>query len=92
MTADQTPLEDLANIGPTIARRLRGIGIATRADLAAVGPVEAWRRLMRSMPGRTVPLCYYLYSLEGALRDCHWSELPPVVKDELRQATRPKGR
>jgi DNA transformation protein len=79
------PLRDLKNIGPTIEKRLRSVGIETAEQLARVGPVEAWRRLARANPGATVPVCYYLYSLEGALRGVHWDALPASVKSRLRR-------
>ncbi len=78
-----TPIEELANIGPTIAKKLRGLGIADKSDLERVGPAAAWRALREAEPGKTLPLCYYLYSLEGALRGCHWDALPAEVKAAL---------
>lgn len=78
-------LNDLPNIGKTIEKRLRQIGIHTPRDLARIGAVEAWRRIRSENPGKTVPVCYYLYSLEGALRGVHWDDLPPSVKKRLRE-------
>ncbi len=77
-------LTDLLNIGPTIANRLAEVGIKTRADLQRVGPVEAHRRIQAAYPTHTVPVCYYLYSLEAALRGIHWNDLPQKTKDKLR--------
>jgi DNA transformation protein len=62
-------IEQLWNIGPTVARRLKEIGIHTEADLRAVGSVAAYQRICAKHPEKTVPVCYYLYSLEGALRN-----------------------
>jgi DNA transformation protein len=76
-------LRDLKNIGPTIEKRLGTVGIENAEQLARVGPVEAWRRISRASPGVTVPVCYYLYSLEGALRGVHWDRLPGSVKARL---------
>ena len=73
----------LRNIGPTIARRLNEIGVHTRADLRRIGPVRAYQRIREKHPNRTIPVCYYLYSLEGALTDTRWDELPQAVKDDL---------
>jgi hypothetical protein len=56
------PIEDLRDVGSTIARRLRNVGICTRADLEKVGPVAAYRRICSQEPGMTIPVCYYLYS------------------------------
>ncbi|MBL8230892.1 MAG: TfoX/Sxy family protein [Bryobacterales bacterium] len=76
-------LRDLRNIGATIEKRLNEIGIRTPEQLADVGAVEAWRRIRAKNPNVTVPVCYYLYSIEGALRDVHWDDLPTEVKKRL---------
>ena len=76
-------VSSLKNIGATVAKNLSLIGIKTRADLARVTPVGAYLHLCSSFPNKTWPVCYYLYSLEGALRDQHWDDLPDGVKDEL---------
>ena len=73
MTVKSVPIEQLKNIGPTIARRLRDVGIRTSGDLRTVGPVTAYRRICAKYPSKTIPVCYYLYSLEGALRNQHWT-------------------
>lgn len=73
----------LRNIGPTIRKRLNEIGVHTRADLQRVGPVKAYKRICQNYPNQTIPVCYYLYSLHGALMDAHWDDLPNAVKEEL---------
>lgn len=92
MTDKLVPVEQLRNIGPTIARRLREIGVRTRDDLRNVGPAVAYRRLCAANPGQTIPVCYYLYSLEGALRDQHWDALSPHVKKQLLRQVSPNMR
>jgi DNA transformation protein and related proteins len=77
------PIEQLKNVGPTIAHRLREVGIRTSGDLRAVGPVAAYQRICAKYPGKTIPVCYYLYSLEGALRSQHWDSLGPKIKQKL---------
>lgn len=71
MNKKTVAIEQLKNLGPTIAKRLREIGIHTSAELRAVGPVAAYRRICAKNPGKTIPVCYYLYSLKGALRNKH---------------------
>jgi DNA transformation protein len=83
MTVKSIPIEKLKNIGPTIAHRLREVGIRTSGDLRTVGPVTTYRRICAKYPGKTIPVCYYLYSLEGALRNQHWDALGPKIKREL---------
>lgn len=71
------------NIGKTVAARLQDIGITTVEDLRSVGPAAAYRLLSALNPGRRLPKCYYLFSLQGALDDVHWDELSPDVKRRL---------
>jgi DNA transformation protein and related proteins len=78
-----TPLRGLTNIGSTIADRLENAGIATVGDLRALGVAQAYRRVAAAHPGRTLPVCYYLYSLQGALEGVHWNDLPEVKKRAL---------
>lgn len=83
MRAKTTPIEELRNIGPTIAHRLREVGVQTVGDLRSIGAAGAYERICAKYPGKTIPVCYYLYSLEGALRNQHWDALGPKLKDKL---------
>jgi DNA transformation protein and related proteins len=74
---------ELPNIGPTIEKRLNEIGVYTRADLERIGATNAYKRICENYPNQTIPVCYYLYSLEGALMGIHWNSVPKNVKDKL---------
>lgn len=80
---DDILLLGLKNIGPTIAARLRAVGIETLGDLRGIGPAKAYQRVKASHPEATIPVCYYLYSLQGALDGVHWDALAPHVKEQL---------
>lgn len=77
-------LIDLKNIGKKIAARLEEAGINSEAELRKVGAVEAHKRIKEKHPDETLPLCYYLYSFEGALRDKHWDAIGDKRKQELK--------
>lgn len=70
----------LRNVGPKSAAWLRQVGLRTREDLAAVGPVEAWLRIKRA---GFKPSSSLLYALEGALLDCHWQQVSPERREQL---------
>ncbi|MFV1884635.1 MAG: TfoX/Sxy family DNA transformation protein [Balneola sp.] len=76
-------LKKAKNIGATIHRRLNEIGIYSLADLAEITPAGAYRKICEQNPGKMFPVCYYLYSLEGALLDLKWDDLPKSVKKDL---------
>ncbi len=78
-------VEKLINIGNKIAGRLNEIGISTEEELRHIGAVEAHRLISNNYPAETLPVCYYLYSFEGALTDTHWNEVPKKRKQELRE-------
>lgn len=84
MKRKPSDLAGLRNLGPTIIRQLAEVEIHSEEDLHSIGPAEAYRRICARSGGRTVPVCYYLYSLEGALRDVHWDDLPADTKARLR--------
>ncbi|WP_305806483.1 TfoX/Sxy family protein [Stenotrophomonas sp. YIM B06876] len=75
MSADK-----LRNIGPKSAAWLRQVGLRTRADLVAAGPVGAFVKVRRA---GFKPSLNLLYSLEGALVDCHWQEIPEARRQQL---------
>ncbi len=80
---DETPLLGLKNIGPTIAARCEAVGIKTVGSLRAIGAAKAYKRVKAGHPGTTIPVCYYLFSLQGALDGLHWDALSPAVKEKL---------
>ena len=70
----------LRNIGPKSAAWLRQVGLRSREELAAAGTVDAFMRVKRA---GFKPSLNLLYALEGALRDCHWQEVPDARRSEL---------
>ena len=80
---DKTLLRGLKNIGPTIADRLESVGLKTLGDLKKLGPAGAFNLVKSAYSNITIPVCYYLYSLQGALADRHWNDLPSATKERL---------
>ncbi len=74
-----TPLK-LRNIGPKSAAWLRQVGLRTEDDLRAIGALDAFIRVKRA---GFKPSLNLLYALEGALRDCHWQDIPAERRSEL---------
>jgi DNA transformation protein len=85
VNVNSEPVAGLPNLGIKIVSRLRESGIVSTHQLARIGPANAYRRLCERA-GKRLPLCYYLYSLEGALRGVHWSALTAEEKQRLRIA------
>jgi len=73
----------MRNIGPKSAAWLRQVGLRTPEDLAEAGPVDAFMRVKRA---GFKPSLNLLYALEGALRDCHWQEVPETRRAQLVEA------
>ncbi len=80
---DKTLLRGLINIGPTIADRLESVGLKTLGDLKRISPAKAFNLVKSTYSDTTIPVCYYLYSLHGALVGKHWNELASVTKEFL---------
>lgn len=75
--------DKLRNVGPKSAAWLRQVGLHTREDLEAAGPVDAYMRVRRA---GFRPSLNLLYALEGALKDCHWQDVPDARRRELVEA------
>ena len=73
----------LRNIGPKSAAWLRQVGLRSREDLEAAGAVEAYVKVRRA---GFKPSLNLLYSLEGALLDCHWQDVPEARRQQLVEA------
>ena len=75
-------LEDLPNVGPTVARWLAAAGIRTPGELRRRGAVAAALRIRAVRPDD--PLCRsMLAGLEGAIRGVRWHALPAVERERL---------
>ncbi|WP_163834173.1 TfoX/Sxy family DNA transformation protein [Spartinivicinus ruber] len=79
-------LTQLRNIGETVAERLANVDINTPEELAKTGAAIAYQKLAARYQGQRLPVCYYLYSLEGALQDRHWDDFTDEEKYQLRVA------
>jgi DNA transformation protein len=79
-------LTDLRNIGKKIAGRLNAVGIYTEDELRAAGAVKAHRMIVKAYPEETLPVCYYLYSFQGALDDKHWNDIGIERKHALKES------
>jgi len=73
----------IRNVGPKSAAWLRQVGVRTTEDLARIGPVETFLKVKRA---GFRPSLNLLYSMAGALADCHWADLPEEQKQELLSA------
>jgi DNA transformation protein len=73
----------IRNVGPKSAAWLRQVGVRTQEDLLRLGPVEAFMKVKRA---GFRPSLNLLYSLAGAIENCHWADLPDERKAALVQA------
>jgi len=78
-----TSAPKLRNIGPKSAAWLRQVGLRSLEDVAAIGAVDAYMKVRRA---GFKPSLNLLYSLEGALQDCHWQEVTEPRRTQLVQA------
>lgn len=81
VTADKKLIE-LKNLGAASVNILNAIGVRTHGDLAAIGSVQAYRRIRQR--GIHVSRAL-LYAMEAALLDVHWKSLDPALKVQLVQ-------
>jgi len=86
LTGGQTHLRDLRNLGPASERMLLAAGIRTPDELDRLGSVEAYRRAIAAGGHRSLN---FLWSLDAALLDVDWRDLPPdrkaLLRDQVQQ-------
>lgn len=70
----------IRNVGPKSAAWLRQVGVRSAEDLYRVGPVDAFLKVKRA---GFRPSLNLLYSLAGAIDDCHWTDLSAERKGGL---------
>jgi hypothetical protein len=70
----------IRNVGPKGAAWLRQVGVRTQDDLERLGPVDAFMKVKRA---GFRPSLNLLYSLAGAIENCHWASLPDERKRAL---------
>ena len=70
----------IRNVGPKSAAWLRQVGIKTDDEVRALGAIEAFMKVKRA---GFRPSLNLLYSLAGAIENCHWAELSDERKRAL---------
>jgi DNA transformation protein len=82
---DDTPIEQLMNLGPASGRWLHPVGIRTFGDLQGVPLGVLYEQVKRR-----VPRCNsnFLYAVQGALMNLHANALPPEIRRQLRFGAR----
>lgn len=53
-----------------------------------MGGAKPYKMIRDRNPDKTMPVCYYLYSLQGALTRRHWDDLPEKTKEQLLRQVR----
>ena len=84
MSTSKELSKQLKNIGPKLAARLIESGIDTPEKLRTLGARKAYRAMYENGDSYGDYNAAYLYALEGAVRDCDWSDIPSAVKDECK--------
>lgn len=83
MSAPDTPIRELPNLGPKSTLWLADIGVTTYADLERIGPVDACLLLQQAGYPASLNLAYAIW---GALNGVDWRRVPPEVREALRQS------
>jgi len=77
-------LTSMRNIGKEMEKKLKSIDITTAEELKKVGSKEAFVRL-KSRYANICMICpVHLYTLEGAISDIEYNQLPESVKQDLK--------
>jgi len=71
------------NIGPKSKQWLASVGVHTLDDVVSLGVLETYKKVKAAYPEKVS--LNLLYALQAALLDLPWNELPPDIKEELKQ-------
>lgn len=75
-------LSSMRNIGKEIEKKLKSVGICSAEELTKLGSKEAFFRLKTRYPN----VCLvYLYTLQGAIDNMEYNQLPDEVKRDLKR-------
>ncbi len=74
-------LSKLKGLGPESERCLNEIGIRTREELEAIGPVRAFMKLTKE--GSVRPSLNFLYAMVGALEGRSWTDIAASERERL---------
>lgn len=75
-------LSSMRNIGNEIEKKLKSVGICSAEELLQTGSKEAFVRL--KMQYSNVCLVH-LYTLQGAIDDVEYNQLPDAIKQDLKK-------
>ncbi|AVP99493.1 transcriptional regulator [Ahniella affigens] len=70
----------IRNIGPKSAAWLRQVGVRTEEEVKTLGAIEVYFKVKKAGFKASLNL---LYALEGAVLDCHWTEVSNERRSEL---------
>lgn len=75
-------LKSLKNIGTEMEKKLLSIDINNSEELKEIGSKDAFSKLKISYPN----ICLvHLYTLEGAILDLEYNNLPKEIKEDLKK-------
>ena len=75
-------LSTLRNIGKEIEKKLNFVGITSADELKQIGSKKAFEQIKTHYPN----VCLvHLYTLEGAISDTDYNQLPEDVKADLKK-------
>ncbi|MGA3271236.1 TfoX/Sxy family protein [Lactiplantibacillus pentosus] len=75
-------LTKLPNIGPTLAKQLEAVAITSPEQLSTMGSKDAFAAIKKVNPHACIQL---LYSLQGAIEDKPYTQLPTKTREDLKQ-------
>lgn len=75
-------LAQLPNIGTVLEKQLYEVGILTYEELKEIGAKQAWLQIQQIDSSACI---HRLYALEGAILGVKKSQIPPDVKEDLRE-------
>jgi hypothetical protein len=81
----------MMNLGPTVEKDFAAIGIYYADELIKLGAKKSFVKMLegRLKIGRSASCCnaLYLYSIHGAIKNIHWTQIPDKLKKDFKTYT-----
>ncbi len=84
MSSEKELAKQLKNVGPALAKKMLQAGIDSPEKLKSLGAQKAYDLMYANGDSYGDHNAAYLHALEGAIRDCDWSEIPESIKENHR--------
>ena len=88
---ERIKISQMMNLGPVVEKDFAAIGIQYADEIIKLGAKKSFVKMLegRLKIGHSAECCnaLYLYSIHGAIKNIHWTQIPDKLKEEFKAYT-----